>query len=63
MSFVQRSIVLCPYLGGSTIGGSTVPLMNSKLMVDLVYKELKYLSSIHVYDIPLFHANSYTKRH
>ena len=26
MSFVERSIihVLCPYLGGSTIGGSTV---------------------------------------
>ena len=24
MSFVERSIILCPYLGGSTIGGSTV---------------------------------------
>ena len=22
--FVERSIILCPYLGGSTIGGSTV---------------------------------------
>ena len=21
MSFVERSIILCPYLGGSTIGG------------------------------------------
>ena len=24
MSFVERSIILCPYLGGSTIGGFTV---------------------------------------
>ena len=24
MSFVERSIILCPYIGGSTIGGSTV---------------------------------------
>ena len=24
LSFVERSIILCPYLGGSTIGGSTV---------------------------------------
>ena len=24
MSFVKRSIILCPYLGGSTIGGYTV---------------------------------------
>ena len=26
MSFVERSIILymCPYLGGSTIGGSTI---------------------------------------
>ena len=24
MFFVERSIILCPYLGGSTIGGSTV---------------------------------------
>ena len=24
MSFVERSIILCPYLGGSTIRGSTV---------------------------------------
>ena len=24
VSFVERSIILCPYLGGSTIGGSTV---------------------------------------
>ena len=24
MSFVERSIILCPYLRGSTIGGSTV---------------------------------------
>ena len=24
MSFVGRSIILCPYLGGSTIGGSTL---------------------------------------
>ena len=26
MSFVERSIILCPYLGGSTIGGSTVTI-------------------------------------
>ena len=24
MSFVERFIILCPYLGESTIGGSTV---------------------------------------
>ena len=24
MFFVERSITLCPYLGGSTVGGSTV---------------------------------------
>ena len=24
VSFVERSIIICPYLGGSTIGGSTV---------------------------------------
>ena len=24
MTFVERFIILCPYLGGSTIGGSTV---------------------------------------
>ena len=27
MSFVERSIILCPYLRGSTIGGSTVCLI------------------------------------
>ena len=27
MSFVERSFILCPYLGGSTIGGSTVSLL------------------------------------
>ena len=26
MSFVERFIILCPYLGESTIGGSTVLL-------------------------------------
>ena len=26
MSFVERSIILCPFVGGSTIGGSTVYL-------------------------------------
>ena len=27
MSFVERSIRLCPYLGGSTIGGSTLVVL------------------------------------
>ena len=27
MSFVERYFILCPYLGGSTIGGSTVSLL------------------------------------
>ena len=29
MSFVERSIILCPYLGGSTIEGSTVHVNDS----------------------------------
>ena len=31
MSFVERSIIVCPYLGGSTIGGSTVYLLSTHL--------------------------------
>ena len=35
MSFVERSIILlCPYLGGSTIGGSTV--YSSEVVVNII---------------------------
>ena len=33
MSFVERFIILCPYLGESTIGGSTV------LQIDCVHSD------------------------
>ena len=32
MSFVERSIILCPYLEGSTIGGSTVKDSNKHML-------------------------------
>ena len=32
VSFVERYIILCLYLGGSTIGGSTVPEGHSQIM-------------------------------
>ena len=31
MSFVERFIILCPYLGGSTIGGFTVHVVTDIL--------------------------------
>ena len=38
MSFVERSIILCHYLGGSTIGGSTVVIFvsNNVPLVSLI---------------------------
>ena len=33
VSFVQRSISLCPYLRGSTIGGSTVFTYNQNCFI------------------------------
>ena len=38
MSFVERSIILCPYLGVSTIGGSTVThnILPSKTLFRMV---------------------------
>ena len=35
MSFVERSIILCPYLGGSIIGGSIVIVLHNYHYDDL----------------------------
>ena len=32
MSFVEKSIILCPYLGGSSIGGLSVYLPNINIL-------------------------------
>ena len=37
MSFVERSIILCPYLGGSTIGGSTVYMYRYSTKLKFAY--------------------------
>ena len=42
VSFVERFLILCPYLGGSTIGGSTVLFF----MYDYLYNNNCNLSSL-----------------
>ena len=41
-SFVERFIILCPYLGGSTIGGSTV---YGNILVAMATSSISYISS------------------
>ena len=45
MSFVERSIILCPYLGGSTIGGSTVHAFEVSKMYYMYYKSMGMMFS------------------
>ena len=42
MSFVERSIILCPYLGGSTSGGSTVFVWVHAIAIRCGDSELPY---------------------
>ena len=49
MSFVEKTIILCPYLGGSTIGGSTVYLYIHILVytVDQLHRSVCHSIAIH----------------
>ena len=53
MSFVKRSIILCPYLGGSTIGGYTVCAFNDIITgITVVCHTIIYL---HMYKCTPYH--------
>ena len=62
MSFVERSIILCPYLGGSTIGGSTVIILQLGLMFIIISILIVCMETMITND-PLTHTNELVHVH